>query len=488
MNDLQITTDTTATIADYDGTTSLDKAIAGLGLCAVKSIRTLTPLKATAIKALALNITSDRITGNAPKIAIFEWLAAKVALGLNANDIIKGKTTPDTAPDTLSMFDSIPAPEFDINGNDMTALRLATAASDALATESPAPQSILDSFDVDDKTADLFEFEKSTESPAPELPATPADLFAAAMTTDTPSNVARLTESFTNEMALAPIQIRNVSYLNHSMQVVINDDTILDIKATHALALKFHDISAMHGQRVGELLLQVKAELNHGEFLPWLEKYVGVSTRQANRYMRGAKGLPPPLRTTNQNRHTVSYLNPPADLVEKVESLETETLRLENDRLQNDLIAANQREEKSAAAARFQKVQTDAAIERAVNSEVAKRLIDLDNEIRGKQQDVLNLTATTSKLINTQKSLTKEVGLIQVHNELIASADNELRDFAISIAQATDTAAIPSECYDKWLKISQSLSRLNHVVAEFVAENKPIEGTALTIIDADSTD
>jgi hypothetical protein len=62
----------------YDGTTSLDKAIAlDLGLCAVKSIRTLKVLKYRAIEALGLDIAHGaKINDSGDKLKIYEWLKA----------------------------------------------------------------------------------------------------------------------------------------------------------------------------------------------------------------------------------------------------------------------------------------------------------------------------------------------------------------------------------------------------------------------------
>ncbi len=62
----------------YDGTTSLDKAIAlDLGLCAVKNIRKLKILKYRAIEALGLDIAHGaKINDSGDKLKIYEWLKA----------------------------------------------------------------------------------------------------------------------------------------------------------------------------------------------------------------------------------------------------------------------------------------------------------------------------------------------------------------------------------------------------------------------------
>ncbi|VTU29498.1 hypothetical protein H6CHR_03207 [Variovorax sp. PBL-H6] len=47
----------------------------------------------------------------------------------------------------------------------------------------------------------------------------------------------------------------------------------------------------------GTLLLEAKAALPHGEWLPWLEANVWVTPRQAQRYMQVAQGRPLPVRS-----------------------------------------------------------------------------------------------------------------------------------------------------------------------------------------------
>lgn len=80
---------------------------------------------------------------------------------------------------------------------------------------------------------------------------------------------------------------------------------VAEINREHALAQKASEIAVEHGLRVGELLLQVKESLPHGEFGNWLAQNVTVSERQAQRYMRHAKGLPV-LRSMKSD--TVSFL------------------------------------------------------------------------------------------------------------------------------------------------------------------------------------
>jgi hypothetical protein len=367
-------------------------------------------------------------------------------------------------------------------------------------------------------------------------PDTTTDLFGIDTAPATPSNVARLTESFSNEMAHTPIQIRHVSHLNQSMQVVINADVILDIKATHALALDFRKVSAMHGRRVGELLLQVKAELKHGDFLPWFEKYVGVSDRQARRYMRDAKGLPPTLRTTNQIGH-VSVLNPPVDLVSQVESLENKSLRLENKSLQNELLAAQKAADDLAAKVRFQKVQTDAAIQTAdelrnnqaqiidakvtaataieinntsastqslkkqisdlqdanekqkkdldaaVKLAVDVELAKLDNTIREKNQWIEDAQQKYDTLKQSNRELDMDVGARVQHTESLKDIKHFINAIAESFDDATDYE-MPCERENDWVSAHYAMTELAQRIGKWIAENNAIEYKALPIIES----
>lgn len=91
---------------------------------------------------------------------------------------------------------------------------------------------------------------------------------------------------------------------------------IAEINHEHALAQQASKTAVEHGSRVGALLLQVKESLPHGEFGNWLALNVDVSDRQAQRYMRHAKGLPV-LRTIAKN-DTVSVLNHDAESFAKI--------------------------------------------------------------------------------------------------------------------------------------------------------------------------
>jgi hypothetical protein len=63
-----------------------------------------------------------------------------------------------------------------------------------------------------------------------------------------------------------------------------------DINRHHELACQCASQALVHAKEAGNLLLQAKASMKHGEWLPWLSKHVNVSARQAQRYMLAAQG------------------------------------------------------------------------------------------------------------------------------------------------------------------------------------------------------
>ena len=65
-----------------------------------------------------------------------------------------------------------------------------------------------------------------------------------------------------------------------------------DINRFHNLACKKADEAMSYAAQAGNLLLEVKASLKHGEWMPWLAANVSVSHRMAQRYMQAARGRP----------------------------------------------------------------------------------------------------------------------------------------------------------------------------------------------------
>ena len=53
----------------------------------------------------------------------------------------------------------------------------------------------------------------------------------------------------------------------------------------------------MHAMAAGDLLIEAKAQLKHGQWLPWLAKHCVISERTAQLYVKLAKNVPPSRRS-----------------------------------------------------------------------------------------------------------------------------------------------------------------------------------------------
>ncbi|MFN7121894.1 MAG: DUF3102 domain-containing protein [Hydrogenophaga sp.] len=87
----------------------------------------------------------------------------------------------------------------------------------------------------------------------------------------------------------------------------IRTNIAADINRFHELACLRAEEAIDHARQAGLLLLEVKAALNHGEWLPWLEQNISVSARQVQRYIQVAQGRALPIRSLVKN-DKVSHL------------------------------------------------------------------------------------------------------------------------------------------------------------------------------------
>lgn len=67
------------------------------------------------------------------------------------------------------------------------------------------------------------------------------------------------------------------------------DTLAREIKEAHDAAATAMRESLRHARRAGELLIEVKDQLPHGEFGPWIDAHCGFGWRTANLYMRIAR-------------------------------------------------------------------------------------------------------------------------------------------------------------------------------------------------------
>src|SRR4051794_23039449 len=82
-------------------------------------------------------------------------------------------------------------------------------------------------------------------------------------------------------------------------------DLAARIRIEHAATSAALRTSVEHAMTAGDLLLEAKAEVPHGHWLPWLREHCVISERTAQLYMRTAK---------NRNAVEVQIRNGVADL------------------------------------------------------------------------------------------------------------------------------------------------------------------------------
>lgn len=116
---------------------------------------------------------------------------------------------------------------------------------------------------------------------------------------------------------------------------------------------------------------------------------------------------------------------------------------------------------------------------KAISDGIGKKMLELDNEIRSKEQSVLTLENRTNELLETKRSLDKEVGLIQVHKQAFEAASKELHAFTTSFAEAFDTREIPAECFNDWQSLHYGISKLKKQMGQWFDDKAPKDTEAL---------
>ena len=100
----------------------------------------------------------------------------------------------------------------------------------------------------------------------------------------------------------------------------IQTSIAIELNKLHALAIGTARQAVDYAKQVGELSLQVKAQLPHGEFGRWRENNTALSERTCQRYMAVAMGKEVSIRTLAGKPVTVSVL-PRGLIEEEVDSL-----------------------------------------------------------------------------------------------------------------------------------------------------------------------
>ena len=84
------------------------------------------------------------------------------------------------------------------------------------------------------------------------------------------------------------------------------------INLLHAIACSKAEEAMGLAKEAGELLLEVKKSLRHGEFQEWIEANCSCSVRQAQRYMSVALNKSVPIQELTLKNDTMSHLKPPS--------------------------------------------------------------------------------------------------------------------------------------------------------------------------------
>ena len=98
------------------------------------------------------------------------------------------------------------------------------------------------------------------------------------------------------------------------------EDSIKEIDRLHALATKTAGKAVKYAKQVGQMLLQIKKNLPHGEFGGWITANLSVSTRQAQRYIAAAEGKKTASMGSTSKGDSVSHLTDEDLLFEAIEN------------------------------------------------------------------------------------------------------------------------------------------------------------------------
>jgi hypothetical protein len=94
--------------------------------------------------------------------------------------------------------------------------------------------------------------------------------------------------------------------------------TVREIREHHTTVIQHMTEAALHACQAGDLLLQMKAQLKHGQWEPWVKRYCPfLSIRTAQEYMRLAAAVPKTQRAAvlkgKSLRQGLKLLRPPRE-------------------------------------------------------------------------------------------------------------------------------------------------------------------------------
>jgi hypothetical protein len=127
-----------------------------------------------------------------------------------------------------------------------------------------------------------------------------------------PSPLNHCTASTIEHLCIIAIPAKGITQQIQTLKVNIMltfDSHGKEINRRHLLAQQTATDAVEHARVAGNLLIEVKKDMKHGKFQHWVSNQLGVSMRQAQRYMAVAQGKPVAMRQLAEKSDTmVSHL------------------------------------------------------------------------------------------------------------------------------------------------------------------------------------
>jgi hypothetical protein len=145
--------------------------------------------------------------------------------------------------------------------------------------------------------------------------------------------------------------------------------------------------------------------------------------------------------------------------------LENQQAIAENKRIAENAIADLERLKKDR----------DNQIKMGVSSELQK----YESEITQKTRQIEYQKQELEKMMNVKRELDSEVGTLAIHKKAIEKIKDNLSFLTVSFSDVFDTTAIPSEVTGEWDAIFYAISKLKKQMAEWRDQYTPLESMAL---------
>jgi hypothetical protein len=169
-------------------------------------------------------------------------------------------------------------------------------------------------------------------------------------------------------------------------KVPLSGSLVGEIREEVAAAERDWHSALAHAMRAGDLLIEAKAQLKHGEWLPWLAANFEMTPQTANGYMRAARN-----RTQIEGNPSISTIEGALDLVAMTTTTPSQPALVGGNAepsLKEEWDASDAAEEELAAQAARLRFRIERRLERGdvpagERLELAKKYIDLGDKLTG---------------------------------------------------------------------------------------------------------